>query len=265
MLNQFRARLGIPPAEAVPRIGNITDAAFEVIVEERVPVFSAGLGPPSSQWVERCHEHGIRVIAMGCTVDDCRTLAALGIDAVVAQGSEAGGHRSSWRTPRSAERAVVGTFALLPQVAEAVDVPVIAAGGITNGRQVAAAGVLGADGVMLGTRFIATRESAAAPFYKSAVLGGDSDDTVLTDAFSGLHARVLRNRYFEEYRAAGAPVLPPFVQYAATTDVREAALHAGNGDYYPMFAGQGVGLMHDLPSCGELIRSLVAESATILG
>jgi nitronate monooxygenase len=182
------------------------------------------------------------------------------VDAVVAQGSEAGGHRSTWIKPVSREAACVGTLVLVPQVVEAVKVPVIAAGGIADGRGVAAAIALGASGVMLGTRFVATREASVPPFWKKAIVDGSSDSTTNTDVLSGLYARAIRNSFTEEYAASGAPVLPALVQANAAQDVYGAAAAQGNPEYFPLIAGQSAGLINDLPGAAEVVRTIVAEA-----
>jgi nitronate monooxygenase len=186
----------------------VLSEAIEVIVEERVPVWSIGLGNPDAAVVERCHRAGILVMAMVCTVDDARAVAASGVDVIVAQGIEAGGHRSTWRKPATAGAASVSTMALVPGIVDAVRQPVVAAGGIVDGRGLAAALTLGAAGVLLGTRFVATKESAAPPRFKQALLAAGSDDTTITDAFSGLYARALRNRFTDEYAASAGPSAP---------------------------------------------------------
>jgi nitronate monooxygenase len=261
VLDGFRARLGAAPATAKPaEVPDLIEAAFEVIVEERVPVFSVGLGNPGAARVARCRERGMRVVAMACTLADAKALEAAGVDAIVAQGSEAGGHRSTWVKPGSAQAAAVGTMALVPQVVDAVRVPVIAAGGIADGRGLAAALCLGAQGVMLGTRFVATRESLAPPFFKQAVLERDGDATLITDVFTGLYARAFRNRLVSEYEASGAPVLPPLVQTNAAMDVYGAAAMKNDSEHYPMFAGQSCGLITDLPSAVDVVTAIVAEA-----
>jgi nitronate monooxygenase len=263
-LDRFRERLGIPAGSPqVPAVPAIVDEAFRVILEERVPVFSVGVGRPSPDMVARCRDQGTKVISMVATVPDALEVAALGVDAIVAQGGEAGGHRSTWIKRDSSEMATIGLMALLPQVVDAVRVPVVAAGGIMDGRQLAAAFVLGASGVLMGTRFIATRESAAPGFYKQALIDRDSDDTTVTDAFTGLYARVLRSPYTEEYRASGAPVLP-VVQQAVAADITAASAAKGTGDFYPMYAGQGLGMIRDIPSAGDVVRAVVAESERAL-
>jgi nitronate monooxygenase len=264
-LDTFRHELGIPESTARPApIPDVIDEAFEVILEERVPVWSIGLGKPARDMVARCHERGIKVIAMVATVDDARAVASTGVDAVVAQGSEAGGHRSTWVKPASREAAQVGAIALVPQIVDAVNVPVIATGGIADGRGIAAALALGAVGVLLGTRFVATRDSSAAEFLKKAILEQGSDATTITDAFTGLYARTLRNAFTERYAASGAPVLPPLLQHAAAQDIYAAATAQQNREYIPMHAGQSVGLVHDLPGAAEVVENLVREAREAL-
>jgi nitronate monooxygenase len=265
VLNRFRERLGLSPSYERPATRpDHVPGSLEVLLEEGVPVFSIGLGNPSADLVARFHARGTIVIAMVATVEDARTVQASGVDAIVAQGHEAGGHRSTWVKKPTPEHAHIGTMALVPQVAEAVPIPVIAAGGISTGRGVAAALALGAQGVLLGTRFVATRESRAVDFYKEALVAADSDATTVTDAFSGLYGRVLRNTYTTEYRNSGAPVLTGYVQSVAARDVITAAAAARNHDYVPLWAGQGVGMVRSIPGAGEVFASIVRETLDAL-
>lgn len=264
-LNRVRERLDIPQTDRLPpSIPDVLDEAFEVILEERVPVFSIGVGDPGPERVRRCQERGIRVIAMAATVEDARALEASGVDAIVAQGGEAGGHRSTWVRDRPFEAVAIGTMVLVPQVVDAVSVPVIAAGGIADGRGLLAALALGASGVMLGTRFVATKESKAQEFWKRAMIEGDSSDTLITDVFSGLPARGLRNRFADEYRDSGAPRLPGLLQSSAAQDIYFEAEKRGNGEHYPMLAGQSLGLIHDLPGAADVVRNLIEEARAAL-
>lgn len=264
-LNRFRDRLGIAKSASRPGpIPDLVNAAFEVILEERVPVWSVGLGNPTSEMVRRCRERGIKIIAMVATVDDAKVVATSGVDAVVAQGGEAGGHRSTWVKRESREHANIGGMALIPQIVDAVRMPVIAAGGITDGRGIVAALALGASGALIGTRFIATRESGAPDFYKQALLKAGSDATTVTDKFTGLYARTLRNTFTEDYEASGAPPLPPFFQFLAMGDIVKATVGKGSGEYYPMYAGQGVGSLRDLPRAAEVVRTLASEAQSII-
>lgn len=258
-LNRFRERLGLPSTLERPAgLPDVVAEAFETILEERVPVFSIGLGDPGLERVRRCHERGIKVIAMAATVEDARALAASGVDAIVAQGGEAGGHRSTWVKRNSP--AEVGTLALVPQVVDAVAVPVIAAGGIADGRGLLASLALGAAGVMLGTRFVATRESQAPEFWKRALLERKSEETTLTNVFTGLHARALRNTFADEYAASGSPTLPALVQFNAAQDIYNAALGGGDGEHFPLYSGQSLGLIHDLPGAAEVVARIVEEA-----
>ena len=262
-LNAIRARLQLPARSEPPaEVADTIDAAFEVIVEERVPVFSVGLGDPGAERTARCHAAGIQVIAMATSLAEAQLLEAAGVDAIVAQGSEAGGHRSSWLGAGSPD-GNVGTMTLVPQVVDAVRVPVIAAGGIADGRGVVAALALGAQAVMLGTRFVACRESLAPEFFKRAVVERGADTTRITRVFTGLPARGLRNQFSEQYEASGAPVLPPLLHTNAAADIYAAALARGDAEHYPMLAGQAVGLIHDLPSAADIMDALVREARAV--
>jgi nitronate monooxygenase len=257
-LDVFRGRLGAPAKSAAPTVAplNIREN-IEVILEERVPVFSTALGDPGDEIVSRCHSQGVKVISMVASVEEAAQVERSGVDAVVAQGFEAGGHRSSWTGAEP-----VGLFALVPRVVDAVKVPVIASGGIGDGRGLAAALALGAQGVLLGTRFLATKESAAPEFWKKAVLAGR--ESSLTKVLSGLPARAMRNAFVREYEASGAPVLPPFVQRAAAQDVYDAATARGDAELAALYAGQSAGLIHDLPGAGDVVRALAAEAEAAL-
>lgn len=264
-LNPMRAAVGLstisarptPPPDVIPE-------NFQVILDERVPVFSIGLGDPGPAMVAECHRRGIKVIAMVSTVEDARAVDAAGVDAVVGQGGEAGGHRSHFEKPASAEIGTIGTMALIPAVADAVRVPVIATGGLADGRGLVAALALGASGILMGTRFVATRESLAPEMYKKALLERSGDATTLTDAFSGRFARAFRNAFTEAYVRSGAPVLPFFWQLSAASDIYQASAAQGTPDYFPMWAGQGAGLIRDLPSAAEVVETIVREARTLL-
>ncbi|MCI0415787.1 nitronate monooxygenase, partial [bacterium] len=216
VLNRFRERLKLDATAKRPApFPDVIDQAFDVILEEKVPVFSIGLGNPSTDMVRRCKEHKIKIMAMVATVEDARAVEASGVDIIVAQGGEAGGHRSTWVKPATREHANIGTMALVPQIVNAVKVPVVAAGGLADGRGLVAALALGASGILLGTRFVATKESMAPPVWKKTLTEESSDHTTVTDVLSGLPARTLRNTFTEEYAASGAPVLPPMLPFLA--------------------------------------------------
>ena len=261
-LNRARLAIGLPESVAPPpRRPDTIDDAFNVILDERVPVWSIGLGLPTADMLSRCHDRGVQVMVMVANVDDARTAADLGVDFIVAQGVEAGGHRSTWRANAAAD---VGTLALVPEVVDAVRVPVIAAGGIADGRGLVAALALGAAGVLMGTRFVATRESMAPEFWKQRILAAASGQTILTTAFTGLRARVLRSQFAEDYAASGAPVLPGLLQAGLEQDIWAAASKENRPDYFPLYAGQSVGVIRDLPGAGDVVGAIVAEAKSTL-
>jgi nitronate monooxygenase len=147
-LNPFRAHWGLPAkAERPTQLPDLIPESFQVILKERVPVFSVGLGNPGTEMVEACHRHAIKVIAMVTTAEDARSAEASGLDAVVTQGAEAGGHRSHFTKPAAGEIGTVGTVALMPEMVDAVRIPVIAAGGMADGRGLIGALALGASGM----------------------------------------------------------------------------------------------------------------------
>ena len=264
-LNGFRARLGLPPSTSrPPGVPDLIPAAFEVILDERPSVFSIGLGNPEPEMVRRCHERGIQVMAMVTTVADARTVERAGVDIIVAQGGEAGGHRSTWSKPTSAETVSIGTLTLVPQIVDAVRVPVIAAGGIADGRGLVAVLALGAVGALLGTRFVATREATAPEFQKKTLLEAEAEATTTTDAITGLWARYIRNAYTTEYDASGAPVFPALVQSRAAQDIFGHAARQAAPDWFPMPTGQSVGLVHDLPGAAEVVERIAREARAVL-
>ncbi len=166
--------------------------------------------------------------------------------------------------PPSSQEANIGLVAFVPQVVDAVDVPVIASGGIADGRGLVAALALGAAGILIGTRFVATRESSAQEFYKQALLDRDGGATTVTDAFTGLYARTLRNTFADEYAVSGAPVFPALVQASAAQDIYAASAARGSGEYFPMMSGQSLGLIRDLPGAGEVVHAIVREAHAVL-
>jgi nitronate monooxygenase len=261
-LNPARRSLGVSESDArPPRRPDDLAAKIDVVIEERVPLWSIGLGLPAADVVSRCHESGVRVMVMIANADDARAVYGVCADIIAAQGAEAGGHRSVWRDD---ERGDVGTFALIPEVVDAVRVPVVAAGGIADGRGLIAARALGAAGALLGTRFVATRESMAPDAWKQAILRAASDQTIVTRVFTGLPARVVRNRFVGEYDATGAPVLPGLLQSSLAQEVFAAAKRGERPDYFPLYAGQSAGIIHDLPHAGDVVKAIVEEAGLVL-
>lgn len=237
------------------------DSQVAVVLEERVPVLSSHFGPPDPATLRALQDKGIRVIATATTIDEARRLEAAGLDAIIAQGSEAGGHRGTFSAKQGT--ADIGTMALVPQIVDAVSVPVIAAGGIMDGRGIAAAMMLGASGVQMGTAFVGCPETAVNSAYVERLLAAEPGDAVLTDAFSGRPIRVLRNRLVDLLEQHRAHRLAFPEQLSMTRNLRKAAGLASNAEYMSMWAGQGTTLARAIPAA-ELVDRLVAETQRLL-
>jgi len=237
VLNELRPRFDLEPTLDRPTAGpDLVDAALDVMIDEKIPVFSAAVGVPEASLVERFHRVGTKVVSMVATVPDATAAVGNGVDVIVAQGSESGGHRSYGSKLAESEVLGAGTLTLVPQMVDTVgaSTPVVAAGGIIDGRGLAAMLALGADGVLLGTRFVATRESAASEVWKQRLTSGRRE-TTLTDGFTGQWARVLRSEFTDHWRNADAEALPGLLQSGVGADLFSAAkgrcgseLHVGH-------------------------------------
>jgi enoyl-[acyl-carrier protein] reductase II len=226
---------------------------IEVIIEERVPVFASGLGNPAP-YVEALHQAGITVMAVVGTVRHARRVVEGGTDIVVAQGTEGGGHTGR-----------IATLALVPQVVDAVaPTPVVAAGGIADGRVLVAALALGACGVWVGTRFVATHEAFAHQNYKQKILQATEEDTVVTRAFTGKDCRVIRNRYVELWQDRQAEIQPFPFQMMVDPEKMEAAVLHGDTDMGIMLAGQIAGAVREVKSAGDIVREMMEEAEAVL-
>jgi nitronate monooxygenase len=188
-------------------------------------------------------------------VAEAVALERSGVDAVIAQGSEAGGHRGSFAVPF--EQAMVGTMALVPQVVDAIDIPVVASGGIMDGRGIAAALALGASAVQLGTAFLTSEEAGISDVYKEAILAAGEHETRITRAFSGRPARGIVNRFMSDVDASGTALPFPY-QNALTRPLRQAAAKQGRADMLSLWAGQGVRLARR-GRAADLMKLLTSE------
>lgn len=225
---------------------------LDAVIEARPAWVSFTFGLVSAAVIERCHRAGIRVAGTATTVAEGLAWQAAGADAVCAQGIEAGGHRGGF----DAEGGEIGTLALVPAMVDALSVPVFAAGGVMDGRGMAACLMLGAVAVQMGTAFLCCPESGAHPAWKQAILAAGDDPTRLTRAFSGRPARGLVNRFLREMAGQAVPAYP--VQNALTAPLRQAAAAAGDADFLSLWAGQGVGLARALPAAA-LVATLARE------
>lgn len=243
----------LPPEETANLDGFLrVREMVELVVEARVPYFASALGNPG--WmVGTAHEAGMTVLALCGTVRHAVACAGAGVDAIIAQGYDAGGHTGK-----------IGTFSLVPQVVDAVDVPVVAAGGIVDGRGVAAALALGAQGVWMGTRFVATREAHAVEAYKRRIVEVGDEDTTITRAYTGKTARMIKNRYTEMWEERESEIAPFPVQILnASRFLADKA--PDDTDWISMPAGQAAGLIKDLPSAKDVLARVADEARGVLG
>ncbi|MGH7913709.1 MAG: NAD(P)H-dependent flavin oxidoreductase [Candidatus Binataceae bacterium] len=261
LIAPWHERLGLPPpadpAGSLPPL----DQQIEAVLRWNVPVFSFTFGIPAAAIMRQIKGCGVKLLGTATTVAEARALEQAGVDAVIAQGSEAGAHRGTFMA--SLEDSLVGTIALVPQMADAVSVPVIASGGIMDGRGIVAAAALGASGVQLGTTFLTCPESGAPPAHKAAIRAARDDGTMLTRAFSGRLARGITNAFAVAMHGHESELLPYPAQNNLTRPMRTAAAARGDGDYLSLWAGQAAPLAREMPAA-ELVARLLRETATLL-
>jgi nitronate monooxygenase len=262
-LQAYYVELGIDPAAPIP-VSNRTpfDEALCAVVEELRPeIVSFHFGLPPEPLVSRVKATGAKVISSATTVREAIWLEERGCDAIIAQGFEAGGHRGIFLGEAVDQQ--VGTMALVPQVVDAVRVPVIAAGGIADGRGIAAALALGASAVQVGTAYLFCPEAKLVAPHRAALKAAWDDDTVLTRLFTGRPARGIVNRFVREVgpMSADAPTFP--LAAGAAQPLRAAAEAKGSTDFMPLWSGQAPSLAREIPS-GALVARLVEETEAAL-
>ncbi|MEU8969092.1 nitronate monooxygenase [Streptomyces monashensis] len=234
------------------------DAKLAVLLDNPVPVVSFHFGVPGRDVLDRLRRAGTLTLVTATTAEEARAVERAGADAVIAQGVEAGGHQGTHRDLPENDGSGIGLLSLVAQIREAVSLPVVAAGGIMRGGQIAAVLAAGASAAQLGTAFLATPESGAHALHKQALTNPLYARTELTRAFSGRPARVLVNRFVREH-GPYAPAAYPEVNHL-TSPLRKAAAKAGDAQGMSLFAGQGHRLVRELPA-GELVELLAAELA----
>jgi nitronate monooxygenase len=263
-LAPYYRELGLPADAGAdgPVRAPFSAALCDVVLEFKPKVVSFHFGLPDAGLLNRLKAARIVVISSATTVEEARWLEAHGVDAVIAQGAEAGGHRGMFLVDDVARQA--GTMALVPQVVDAVKVPVIAAGGIGDGRGIAAALALGAAGVQMGTAFMLTPEAKTGPLHRAALKQADDNSTTLTNLFTGRPARGIVNRYIRELgpMSAEAPQFP--LAAGASQPLRAAAEARGSTDFTPLWSGQAPSLAREM-GAGELVATLVKEADAALG
>ncbi len=258
LLSPYYREFGIDAAKipAGPGRAPFSAEAAEVLEAYRPAVVSFHFGLPPPQLLARVKGWGAKIISSATTVEEARWLEAHGVDAVIAQGLEAGGHRGIFLSEDLTTQ--LGTFALLPQVVKAVKVPVIAAGGIADAQGVAAALALGAAGVQVGTAFMCCAESTTSAIHRAALKSESARHTALTNLFTGRPARGIVNRVVRELGPIN-PAAPAFpLATAAMAPLRSAAEKAGSGDFSPLWSGQNASGCLDVPAA-QLLRSLAGK------
>jgi nitronate monooxygenase len=260
LLAPYYRELNVPLPERPERFGPDYEQQVETVLELKPPVFSFVFGVPSPDVLDRCRGAGITTIGAATTPAEAKLLADAGVDMIVATGMEAGGHRVSFL--REPEECLTGTLSLVPQVVDAVKVPVIAAGGMADGRGIAAALRLGAAAAQIGTAFLACEESNAAPLHRQMLFSDAARRTSLTRAFTGRLARSLHNDFIDAF-AGKETLLPPYPMQAwLTAQFRAAALAAGRADLVSLWSGQSAPLLKHRRA-PELLADLVAETARL--
>jgi NAD(P)H-dependent flavin oxidoreductase YrpB (nitropropane dioxygenase family) len=225
---------------------------MQIVVEEEVPVFASGLGNPGP-WVPQLHERGTVVMALVGNVKNARRVADAGVDVVVAQGTEGGGHTSR-----------VATGALTPAVVAAVDVPVLAAGGIVDGVGLAAALAMGAQGVWMGTRFVATFEAVGHDAYKRKIVEAGEESTIVTRSYSGKPLRTIRNAWTDDWEKRPWDILPFPRQFENSRDVYVVARRDGDTERGSMPCGQGAAGITEVLPAADVVHQTVEQARAVL-
>jgi nitronate monooxygenase len=255
-LRPYFQELGLPEPTYPERFGQRFEEQVAALLAVKPPVFSFIFGIPDPAILQECRQQGIVTIGTATTLAEALALEEAGVDLMVVSGFEAGGHRASFLRP--AEDSLMGTFALVPQVADQVKTPIIAAGGIADGRGIVAAMALGAQGVQIGTAFLACEESGTHARHRQMLFTDAARDTTLTRVFSGRLARSIRNRFSEEMKPFAQTVAPYPSQSWLTGQLRQAAIAQGRTDLIALWAGQATPLLRH-HHAAELMQALVSE------
>jgi nitronate monooxygenase len=256
LLTEIHHALGLPPpAPPLPKPDPFPEQ-FEAVLDAQPPIFSFTFGIPNPDAMARLKKRGIFILGTATTVAEALLLAGAGVDAIVAQGTESGAHRGTFAGPF--ELCMVPTLELVRGITAVVPKPVIATGGLMDGRDIAAAIAAGASAASLGTAFLVSTESAAPQAHKQAILSATKDNTVITRAFSGRPARGLPNVFIQKLTGRENTILPYPLQNALTRAMRAAAAEQANPDFLSLWAGQGVARARAMPAA-ELVKHLAAE------
>ncbi len=256
-LASWRRHYGLPEDFRPNRWSEDFRSQLDALIPSAPPVVSFAFDLIPRDDIAAFKERGVFVMGTATDVREARAWAEAGADAIIAQGYEAGGHHGAFLS--DGNEAAIGTFALVPAIKSAVGLPVIAAGGIMDGAGIAAALMLGADAVQMGTAFLLTPEATtSAPWRRSLKNAGD-DATRLTRVYSGRYARGIENRFLRELRAEEKDIPAYPIQNALTQELRAAAAKAGSADVLSLWAGQGVGAIREMPAA-DLVATLWEET-----
>jgi nitronate monooxygenase len=261
LLAPIREELGLPPGTPLEKYSQETAAQIEVLLEARPAMASFTFGILSKEQVAGLKARGILVMGTATTVAEAQAWEAVGADAICAQGSEAGAHRGTFLG--DFEGSLVGTMALVPQVVDAVRVPVVAAGGIMDGRGIAASLMLGASAAQLGTAFLSSPESGISSAWREALRDVHDDSTRVSRIYSGRYARGIVNEFMRKLSPLVNEIPPYPIQNALTQPIRQAAAKAGRAEYLSLWAGQAAAMGRGLPAA-ELFAALVRETQDVL-
>ncbi len=259
-LTPYVEELGGAPPAFKAFDGVSFEAQARVLLDAKVPVFSFIFGIPPREILNECRKQGIVTVGGATTPEEASALEQAGVDAIVASGFEAGGHRGSFLRP--SEESLFGTFSLLPQIVDRVSIPVIAAGGIADSRGAAAALALGASAVQIGTAFLGSEQGGAAPVHRELILQGKAGRTALSTGFTGRLARAVQNQLFELVSSNEMVVLPYPLQRALVKNLTTLAEKAGRPELMQLWAGQSASLSR-YPDARAFLDQLVADLALI--
>ncbi|MGH0432488.1 NAD(P)H-dependent flavin oxidoreductase [Bacillus hominis] len=261
LLSGVNRELGIEE-EDVLKLPTSYKEQLQVLLEEKVPVVSFAFQTLEQEEIDDLKRRGIKVIGTATHVAEAKVLAELGVDIIVGQGSEAGGHRGTFIGKE--QDAMIGTFALIPQlVAEVPHIPIVAAGGVMNGQGLVAAFALGAEAVQMGSAFLTSEESITHEVYKEAILHSTDTSTTVTRAFSGKYARGIRNKFIEKHegREGNLPMYP--VQNVLTSKIRQEAAKQNKEEYMSLWVGQASSLART-ESAQHVVKRVMNEAENVI-
>lgn len=262
VLNKYREELEIEPGKQSVKIHDYLQEKIYVIIAENIPIVSTAFGVLSSVLIERLKKNDVTLIGMATNLDEAQQLVEAGYDIIVAQGYEAGGHRGTFDVVSYPDGCDIALFPLVQDFLDKLDVPIVAAGGITSKEQIDALLAMGVAGVQLGTKFLVAKEAGTNSAYRRALMKASTVDTVVTKAFSGRPARAINNRFIKEVEQSDCGLLPFPIQNEITKDVRAAGKEFAVADFQSLWAGQGVGAVVNEQPVDDILASLVGESNT---